>query len=131
MHTGSCLCGAVKYQVSGPLGDIVLCHCSKCRKATGSAFASVTPINKNQLHILSGQTSLGEFQSSPGVHRVFCRDCGTPLFSKRDAMPDVFRLRIGSLDTNIGARPSMHIFVDSKADWFEICDEAPQYAERP
>lgn len=131
MHSGSCLCGAVKYELDGELGDIVLCHCSKCRKATGSAFASVAPIKTSELRIVLGQDALAEFQSSPGVHRVFCRGCGSPIFSRRDAMPDVLRLRIGTLDTPLDAKPSMHIFAGSKADWFDICDEAPQYVERP
>lgn len=130
MHTGSCLCGTVKYEVSGELGDIVLCHCSKCRKATGSAFASVALVKMSEFRLTSGQQALGEFRSSPGVYRVFCTRCGSPLFSKRDAMPDTYRVRIGTVDTPIHAKPSMHIFAGSKAEWFDICDDAPQYAER-
>lgn len=130
MHRGSCLCGTVTYQVK-ELGAIVYCHCSQCRKSSGSAFASVSPIKKSDFLLLSGQDALGEFESAPGVARVFCRRCASPLYSKRDAFPDMLRLRIGSLDTAAKAHVSAHIFVASKADWDEICDEAPQHAERP
>lgn len=131
MYSGSCLCGSVQYELRGALGDIVLCHCSKCRKATGSAFGSVAVVRRDELHLISGTATLGEFESSPGVVRVFCRQCGSPLFSKRPTQPDVFRLRIGTLDTPLHAKPAMHIFAGSKATWFEIGDDAPQYAERP
>lgn len=131
MHTGSCLCGTVQYEVRGELGDIILCHCTKCRKATGSAFASVAAVKVSEFRLISGQQALGEFCSSPSVYRVFCARCGSSLFSKRDAMPDIYRLRIGTVDTPIQAKPSMHIFTGSKAEWFDICDDAPEYKERP
>jgi len=131
MYSGSCLCRAVKYQVNGELGDIVLCHCSNCRKATGSAFASVAPVKTAELQVISGRESMAEFQSMPGVYRVFCRHCGSPLYSRRPSMPDILRLRVGTLDTPLHAKPSMHIFVGSKAEWFDICDHAPQFEERP
>ncbi len=131
MHQGSCLCGAVTYQLQGELEPIVYCHCSQCRKSSGSAFAAVSPVKKADFRLLTGQDALAEFEAAPGVARVFCRHCGSPLYSKRDAFPGMLRLRIGSLDTVTEARVSAHIFVASKANWDEICDEAPQYAERP
>ncbi|MBZ0090899.1 MAG: GFA family protein [Sulfuricellaceae bacterium] len=130
MHRGSCLCRTVTYQVK-ELGDIVYCHCSQCRKAGGSAFAAVSPIDSADFHLLSGQDALAEFETGPGIARVFCRHCGSPLYSKRAFQPELLRLRIGSLDTPVEKRVSAHIFVGSKADWDEICDLAPQYAERP
>lgn len=131
MHKGSCLCGAVRYEIGGELGSIVLCHCSKCRKASGSAFNAVSPIARRDFHLLSGHDAIARYESSPGVRLAFCRHCGASLFSERDSLPDLLRLRIGTLDTPVGAKPSAHIFVGSKADWYEILDGAPQYAERP
>jgi len=131
MNSGSCLCGAVKYQLGGELGPIVLCHCSRCRKATGTAFNAVAVVKTSDLRLLAGSETLAEFQSSPGVYRVFCRVCASPLYSRRDATPDVVRLRLGSLDTPVHGKPSAHIFVRSKATWFDILDPAPQHAERP
>jgi len=131
MHKGSCLCGAVRYEIAGELGPIVLCHCSKCRKASGSAFNAVAPVARRDFRLLSGGDAIARHESSPGVCLAFCRHCGSSLFSERDSLPDVLRLRLGTLDTPVGARPSAHIFVASKADWYEILDGAPQYAERP
>jgi hypothetical protein len=131
MHKGSCLCGSVTYEIAGELGPIVFCHCANCRKATASAFNVAAPVAKVDYRILTGEEFLAEHQSSPGVYRVFCRGCGSPLFSKRDTMPDTFRVRLGTLDTPVPGRPTAHIFTAEKADWFQICDDLPQYPERP
>jgi hypothetical protein len=131
MHKGSCLCGAVKYEINGELGPLMFCHCSKCRKANGSAFNAASLVNTADLRIVSGSEQLAEYESGPGVGRVFCRTCGSPLYSRRDLMPEAVRLRIGTLDTPVKGKVTAHIFTGSKAEWFDICDEAPQYAERP
>lgn len=128
---GSCLCGGVRYRFSGELGPIMVCHCSRCRKANGSAFQAVSPVTTADFQLQSGQELLAEYESSPGVFRVFCRICASPLYSRRTAMPDVLRLRIGSLDTPITGQPTAHIFVASKAEWYDIRDDAPQYPTRP
>jgi hypothetical protein len=128
---GSCLCKAVTYELEGELGPIVCCHCSNCRHVNGTAFATNSPVAKSQFHLLSGAETLKEYQSSPGVHRVFCGQCGAPVYSWRDSQPEVFRLRVGLLDTKITAKPAMHIFVGDKAEWSQICDDAPQYETAP
>jgi len=130
MHSGSCLCGAVRYEVHGELGPITVCHCRKCRKANGSAFSGVAPITRRDLHLLSGKDALSEFESSPGVHRVFCRGCGAQLFSRRGAMPELLRLRLGTLDTPVAGNPVQHIYTAHKAEWYDIPGDAPQYPER-
>ena len=131
MHKGSCLCGAVTYEIKGDLGPIIFCHCSRCRKANGTAFNAASLVKKADLQIVTGLDALTDFESSPGVGRVFCKHCGSPLFSRRDAMPDSVRLRIGTLDTPVSGKPSAHIFVASKAGWFDLHDDAPRYPERP
>ncbi|MHB8454801.1 MAG: GFA family protein [Acidiferrobacterales bacterium] len=131
MHKGGCLCGAVTYEINGDLGPIMLCHCSRCRKVNGTAFNAASPVRKADFRILTGLDKLTDFESSPGVGRVFCSVCGSPIFSRRDAFPEVIRLRIGTLDTPVNTRISAHIFVASKAEWFDIRDDAPQHPERP
>lgn len=132
MHQGSCLCGNVRYVIRGELGGAVFCHCSRCRKANGSAFATNAPVDEAAFEVISEADSLKSFSTPEGVHRLFCGNCGSPIASKRDSMPGVLRLRIGTLDTPVGAaRPSAHIFAASKADWYEIHDALPQFAERP
>ena len=131
MHTGSCLCGAVKYEVRGDLGPAVYCHCSRCRKASGSAFGSNAVVAAKDFVVVEGEDSLKTFSTPQGVHRMFCANCGSPLISRRDILPDVLRLRLGTLDTPVPAAPSAHIFVASKAAWWEIRDQLPQHPERP
>jgi len=131
MPAGSCLCGGVRYRVDGALGALVLCHCSRCRKANGSAFQAVSPIATGDFVLLSGAELLSEYTSSPGVHRVSCRVCHAPLYSRRDAMPGTLRLRVGTLDTPVDADIGMHIFTSDRADWYRIRDDAPQYPTRP
>lgn len=127
-HNGSCLCGGVRYAVRGELGKITLCHCGQCRKAQGGAAVAAAPVKAAGFEIVSGAELLRAFESSPGKERVFCSRCGSPLFSRRAAEPDFLRLRLGTLDTPVGAKPAAHIWVGEKADWDVICDDIPQHA---
>ncbi|MDD2344455.1 MAG: GFA family protein [Tolumonas sp.] len=131
MLKGSCLCNAIQYEIQGELGPTMMCHCSKCRKANGSAYAINAAVKTDQFHFIKGQELVSEFESSPGVFRSFCKQCGSPLLSRRPSQPDIVRLRIGTLDTPVDVKPLAHIFVGSKASWDEIHDDIPQYEERP
>ncbi|MFZ4289520.1 GFA family protein [Variovorax sp. HJSM1_2] len=131
MHKGGCLCGAVKYEITGSLGPGVYCHCSRCRKANGSAFAAVAAVAASDFHIIKGQESLRSYRTDSGVQRVFCSICGSPIIGKRDNTPEAVRVRIGTLDTPLETKVSAHIFVGSKAEWYEISDQTPQHDERP
>ena len=130
MHTGSCLCGTVKFEIRGELGPAFFCHCSRCRKASGSAFASNVVVAERDFVIVEGDASLRSFQSSPEMRRTFCSNCGSPIMSQRGNLPQV-RVRMGTLDSPLARGPGDHIFVASKADWFEIHDNLPQHADRP
>ncbi|WP_406564672.1 GFA family protein [Alkanindiges hydrocarboniclasticus] len=79
-------------------------------------------IDRTDFKLLKGATGLKEFSSSPGVNRVFCGDCGAPIYSKRDNDPVHYRLRQGTLDTPLSHGPSLHVCVASKAEWKMICD---------
>jgi hypothetical protein len=131
MLKGSCLCNAIQYEIHGELGPVMVCHCSRCRKASGSAYAINAAVKTDEFHWVKGSGFVAEFESSPGVFRVFCKQCGSPLVSRRPAEPGILRLRMGSLDTPVGVKPVAHIFVGSKAPWDEILDDVPQYEERP
>jgi len=130
MYQGGCLCGSVKYEVRGELGPAFFCHCSRCRKASGSAFAASALVATKEFVVLQGEEALKSF-SVNGVHRVFCGNCGSPIISRRDAMPKTVRVRLGTLESPLTKGPQAHIFVGSKANWFEIHDDLPQYAELP
>lgn len=128
---GGCLCEAVRYEIADTIGNIVYCHCQRCRKATGSAFAAVAPVLRSDFIITHGEQHLKSYRTEAGVNRVFCSECGSPIFAYRDSDPGMLRLRIGSLDTQLEQKVSAHIFVASKADWHDIHDHAPQHDERP
>lgn len=128
---GSCLCGGVRYTVTAPLTQIGLCHCQQCRKANGSAFAANAPVPEDAFSLLAGVELLQSYQSSPGKQRVFCRRCGSPIYSKNAAKPGVLRLRIGLLDTPAGRTPDFHFMTAHKAEWHRIGDALPQHPEYP
>lgn len=77
----------------------------------------MAPVSRRDFRLLSGQDAIAKYESSPGVRLAFCRQCGASLYSERDSLPDLLRLRIGTLDTPVGAQPAAHIFVASKAGW--------------
>jgi len=130
MTTGSCLCGSIRFEITGDLPPIQVCHCGACRKAQGTPFATNLPVAVADFRFTSGQETLRVYESSPGKERVFCGRCGSPIFSRAVAVPGVVRVRAGTLDAPVSARPAVHNFVGSKADWWEITDALPQNLER-
>jgi hypothetical protein len=131
MYQGSCLCGTVRYEITGQIGPISLCHCSRCRKANGSAFLASAEVSPSEFKIVSGHESLGDFESSPGVHRIFCRGCGSPIISRRPGPPEAIRVRLGTLDSYLKTKPQSHIFYADRAEWFEFEDDVAKYAGAP
>lgn len=127
MHTGSCLCGAVRFEIDGDLAPIQLCHCETCRRAQGSAFGANIPVETAKLRFLAGEDSLTAYESSPGKQRVFCRACGSPVLSRLAAVPERVRIRAGLLDAPVGAPLESHAYAASKADWWPIEDELPRF----
>ena len=127
MYKGSCLCGAVKFQISSGLRNIVYCHCSECRKAQGSAFAANGIVEKNNFKIISGGEQLSGYESTPDQTKYFCRHCGSPIMSKNLNKPDQLRVRLGTIESDLAEKPGAHIFVSSKANWDNITDDLPQY----
>ena len=126
---GSCLCGAVRYEITGPLKFMGNCHCSMCRKSHGAAFATWGIVDPGQFRWTSGETFVRRYESSPGRQRCFCGRCGSPLVSTHAGA--VGEVVAGTFDDDPGMRPREHIFVGSKAPWFEITDALPQSAQWP
>lgn len=131
MFQGSCLCGAVSYKASQLIGPYVQCHCPSCRKASGSAFAVNISVPLEKFTIVTGESKISVFESSPNKLRHFCSICGSPLYTKVGANPDVLRLRLGSLDSPFKDAPAAHIFAGQKAPWHRIYDDLPQYEDWP
>ena len=126
---GSCLCGGIRYEVNGKFGTVVNCHCSKCRKATGAAFRTRASIPVDAFRWLAGEDLISKFQSSPGETRTFCRICGATLATFFAEGSTEIGLPLGTLDDDPEVSPSAHVFVGSKAAWFEITDQLPQFPE--
>jgi len=126
---GSCLCGAVTYEITGSLQFMGNCHCSMCRKAHGAAFATWGIVESGQFHWTSGEDHVQAYESSPGNQRCFCRTCGAPLVSKHAGR--IGEVAAGTFDTDPAARPREHIFVGSKAPWHDIADALPRFDEWP
>lgn len=131
VYHGSCLCDGIHYEIHGEIGEIIQCHCQRCRKANGSAFATNAPIKIADFKITKGEHLLKKFQSTDTTQRCFCMECGSPIMSIKTDTPEYYRLRIGTLDTRLQQKTSLHIFTASKAEWDSITDDLPQYAERP
>jgi hypothetical protein len=129
MYNGGCLCGRVKFEISGPIKHIIYCHCSQCRKAQGSAFAANGVVQAEDFHFVSGENNLTGFTPVGDQTKYFCQTCGSPIISRRDSLPNQVRIRLGALDSDIVERPEAHIFTTSKANWEDICGNLPQYAE--
>ena len=126
---GSCLCGGIKYRIDGAFGRVVNCHCSMCRKATGAAFRTRAAVPAAAFRWLAGEDLVSRYESSPGETRTFCRVCGATLATFFRDHPGEIGLALGTLDDDPRVRASAHVFVASKAPWFEITDELPQFSE--
>ena len=129
MLQGSCLCGAVRYEVTGPVHDVHHCHCSMCRRAHGAAYSTFARLTASELRIVAGAVHIRSYRSSAPIERTFCATCGTRLTVRFDGMPDTVWVSHTTFDQDPGIRPGVHMFVGSKADWDEISDALPQYRE--
>jgi hypothetical protein len=125
---GRCECGAVRFVVPDAFGYAMNCHCSRCRAATGSAFKAFAGIEREKLEITRGSDALLVFGDAANNH-TRCGICGSLLFSLVDA--NRVHVALGSLQDEPSVRPSVHIFVGSKAPWFEITDDLPRFDELP
>lgn len=124
---GKCRCGAIRYEVADAFLYAANCHCSECRAATGSAFKAFAGIEKEKLAITDGLDDIAVF-GEEDLNDTRCGACGSFLFSVvRDGA--FVHVAMGSLTDAPTVRPTKHIFVGSKAAWFEITDDLPQFNE--
>ena len=124
---GGCECGSVRYEVADAFQYAANCHCSRCRAATGSAFKPFAGIERDKLEVTSGTDKL-RIVGEEDANDTRCAVCGSLLFSVvRDGA--YVHVALGSLEDEPAIRPREHIFVGSKAPWFEITDDLPQREE--
>jgi len=116
VHAGSCLCGAVRFEVAGPLTDLLHCHCRMCQKAHGAVFATFAKVPHESFTIVQGSERISEYRSSPEARRTFCSRCGATLQFIRDGS-DTFGLAVSALDRPPEPQPIRECHVDSRIDW--------------
>jgi hypothetical protein len=126
--TGKCMCGAVEYAVDDAFEYSMNCHCSNCRRTTGSAFKPFAGIGRQRLRVVKGEGAALIYGNADDAHDVHCSTCGSLLYSvvREGAYVHV---AMGTLVDAPSIRPTGHIFVGSKAPWYEITDDLPQYRE--
>jgi len=127
---GTCLCGDVGWEMPAGLGFLAHCHCARCRKAHGTAFASGIMVPAGGFRLVRGRERIVRYESSPGIVRPFCGRCGSVVASD-DASQGLVAVPAGPLDDDPGVRPVAHIFVASKAPWVDIGDAVPRFEAYP
>lgn len=129
---GSCLCGAISWEAAGLPAMMYNCHCSRCRLARGAAYATNAFYPLDQFTWVRGEDQVDSYKLPDArfFAQVFCRTCGSPAPRALDRFNRAL-VPVGSADTDPGMQPMAHIFVGSKAPWFEITDSLPQFAEKP
>ena len=122
---GECFCRATRYAVADEFEYALNCHCSNCRRTTGSAFKPLAGIARDKLEVTDGQDSLMVYGDEEN-HDAHCRKCGSLLYSVVRGGAFV-HVAMGTLVDDPSIRPTAHIFTGSKAPWFSITDDLPQY----
>ncbi len=129
---GSCLCGKIRYEITGPFSIFQYCHCSRCRKSSGSAHASSLFVSPDKFKWLSGEEFVGRFEHPTAKFYAtnFCKICGSSLPWEIKGGKNIV-VTAGTLDEDPEIKPSNNIFWDSKAPWLEETCNLPKHAEFP
>ena len=120
---GSCLCGGVRFEVTGPFRRANYCHCSRCRKHSGAAALAQGRVPKTGFRLLQGSDLIKAFTPPGGMVKAFCRICGSSLFGGSWPEGPEVSIRLGTLDGDPGIRPQYHSFTDSKAQWDQLPED--------
>ena len=130
MASSSCFCGTFEIFVEGSFGDVRYCHCSQCRMKSGTAFSANARLEKSQFRIEGPKHKITEFEYKAGMINAFCSKCGTPLYAYVSTDPDGVRVRLGGFQGEIDVNIVGHVWISSKANWYEIRDDLPIFQER-
>ena len=125
---GGCLCGGVRYEITGVLFAAGHCHCSMCRRQHGAAFSTYANFNPGDFNWISGESLVKVYETSQGGGWCFCRECGSSLAGTDQGR--ITSVTLGTVEGDPGVRPEAHIFVGSKALWYDINDDLPQFEQR-
>ena len=129
--TGGCGCGAVRFEITEPLGQAVYCHCTRCQRRTGAAAGASARVAPGSFAITAGEEHLKAWSPGDGFDKVFCGECGSAVLVRDPASGEVAMVRLGEIDGDPGVRPSAHQFVAYAAAWEPLPDDRlPRYDER-
>ena len=127
---GSCLCGGVRFEVTAPFRRANHCHCSRCRKHSGTFGLTQGRVPREGFRLVAGEALIRVYRPDGGAVKAFCSVCGSSLFGAHWPEGDEISIRLGSLDGDPEIRPQYHSFVDSRAAWDELPDDGlPRYSE--
>ncbi len=129
--TGSCFCNSVKYVITGDIKSVVNCHCNKCKKLTGSAFAEIAIIDGQNLEISAGHELISRYAITEGSTKHFCGCCGTPIYNEHVKYPGLYMLQVGSLDEPAQITPAVNIFCESMLPWVKGISELASFEQLP
>lgn len=137
MRTGGCSCGQIRYECDPQFEFSAFCHCRGCQQSSGAGAAPIFAVVKKNFKIISGATKSYPYVGDSGkkVHRHFCPNCGAPIFTDAEAAPDLYFVRIASIDLTSKVKPSikpqMHIYCDSAQSWDRPNDPLPKFGKMP
>jgi hypothetical protein len=128
--TGSCGCGAVRFEVTAPLVSAAYCHCTRCQRRTGTAASANGRAEPGSVRVLAGEEEIRVWAPEGGFEKLFCGLCGSALFSRPAGTSDYVGVRLGAIDVDPGVRPQWRQYVAYAAPWEEIPDDGlPRYPE--
>ena len=128
--TGSCNCGAVRFEVTSPLVSAGYCHCTRCQRRTGTAASANARVEPGSFRVVRGEDRMRAWKPETGAQKWFCGDCGSALFSRNPSDPERVGVRLGAFDSDPEIRPGWRQFVAYAAAWEEIPDDGlPRHPE--
>lgn len=129
--TGSCGCGAVRFEVAEPLVAAAYCHCTRCQKRTGTAAQASAKVVPGSVTVLAGEDRLRDWTPPGGLAKTFCGECGSHVFARDPDDGEIVIVRMAAIDGDPGVRPAAHQFVAFAAPWEEIREDGlPRFEER-
>jgi hypothetical protein len=127
---GSCLCGGVSFDIDGAIHNARYCHCTNCRKFSGTAYAAWGLVQTDRLTVHAAHANVTRYDSGGGL-RAFCASCGSPLWFEPSALPQFRGIPLGAIDDPGAPTPAIHVWTKSKAPWISIADDLPQHPTHP
>ena len=132
-QTGQCLCGSMKYEITGDPIMSAACHCTHCQKTTGTAYSLNIGVPSDQFNITGDTltTYVDKGESGENLRRCFCNQCGSPLYTEADSMPGMTIVKAGTLNDTTSFKPSVNIYCDSKMEWLKQDHKTVDFAKMP